>query len=114
MNNDNNPNCKDGVCFIGGTEENVAIAENAENTVNQTNGASEASGVGEANQEPKMVCKDGVCSIEAPAISSAPAVLDLSDFGIDAAEVDSNGSVVSPNSKDSADSPNCEGGVCSI
>ena len=120
MNNDNNPNCKDGVCFIGGTAENLAIAENAENTVNaenaasQTNGASEASGAGKANQEPMMVCKDGVCSIEAPAISSAPAVLDLSDFGIDAAEVDSNGSVDSPNSKDSTDSPNCEGGVCSI
>lgn len=114
MNNDNNPNCKDGVCFIGGAEENVAIAENAENTVNQTNGASEASGVGKANQEPMMVCKDGVCSIEAPAISSAPAVLDLSDFGIDAAEVDSNGSVDSPNSNSGADSPNCEGGVCSI
>ena len=108
MNNDNNPNCKDGVCFIGGA------AENAENTVNQTNGASEASDVGKANQEPMMVCKDGVCSIEAPAISSAPAVLDLSDFGIDAAEVDSNGSVDSPNSNSGADSPNCEGGVCSI
>ena len=105
MNMENNPNCKDGVCSIGNAEENTF---DTEATANQSTEAPEAS------MEPKMVCKDGVCSIEAPVISSAPAVLDLSDFGIDTAEVDNNINADSPNSNSSADSPNCEGGVCSI